>query len=113
MSRALPQEIKRTPFKSVTVDVGTTVGASTPIDISEVSALRFRRLTGTFTTVAVHESDSLNGTYTAMEDSTGAAITMASLTGNTRVVIPEVFAANFIKFVAASNAGTATIGGKC
>lgn len=112
MGGTLPEELTRTPMKPVTLAVGTSVGASDAIDVRKASALKFRRLSGAFTSVTVHESDTIDGTFTAVEDSAGNAISLTGLTGNTRVINPDIFACSFIKFVAAS-AGSALIGGKC
>ena len=107
--KGAPTPIARRPAISESVSITASEETSPEIDISNLSMVAVRKVSGSGTTAAVWGLLEGDDTYTAMKDSNGDAITVAL--GDLTVVNPSVFAASSIKLVG-DNTAVVRVGGK-
>lgn len=104
-----PAAIGRQSDRQTSVIVGTSAVGSTAVDLRAASGAQLLVPAGAASqSVAVYVCDTIDGTYVPLNNSTGAVA--VSVVASNAYDLPEaIFAAHYVKFVAASTQFTGVV----
>lgn len=105
-----PAAIGRLYDRQAQITVGTTAGASTGVDVRHAAGLQLLIPAGAATqAVAVHCSDSIEGTYVPLNDSAGDPVSIDTAESQAYDLPEAVYTCHFLKLVAGDTAFTGVL----